>query len=592
MMNEKEWLGEKNELGLKIWNEKYRYKGESFSEFIKRVSSGDKEMADMLVNKDFLFGGRILANLNTGSKQGISNCVTVGYVEDNLDSIMDTAKDIAMSFKKEAGVGVCFSKVRPKGAKIGEFGVSDGVIGFMKIFSEIADNISRGGARRGAILMGLHADHPDVMEFIKIKKNNTGSTGEIKSANLSVLVTDEFMRCYLDCRYGTGNGKYRKDFVVESTGEVIPHVVDTVKIMDAIIDKPEKAFEPGILFVDRFTEGHLFGKLYNEYEMFTNACSEFYGTDGTVCLLGSMNVANFVKYGAFDRFRFEKCVRTAIRHMDQAHDYGIGRNGVQIQNDKAEDYRGLGLGIMGLADLFINLKIKYGSEESIKLAREVTRIMRVSAIKESQELALQYGIPEGIMELYEKADDLEVKLPVSKLRNNSLISIAPAGTIATMLGISTGIEPVFRAEYVRTKENRVTGEKEDFIVRHKAIDDYMTRMHYDKLPAHCIDSTQVDPIDKIKILAAIQEYTDLSISNTTNFPKGTCVDEIKDMYIEAWKLNVKGVTCYVDKSLDGVLNEVPKENKEKDKILEKRVKQESEGVNPKVDIPIEEMESC
>ncbi len=264
-MTVQEWLGEDNKLSIDVWNRKYRFNNESFDEWIDRISNGNEKVRQMIIDKKFLYGGRILANLNTDNGQGLSNCTTFSYVEDSLDDIMDTAKNLAISYKKEAGVGVALSKIRPKGASIGGHHKSDGVIGFLKIFNSVTENVKRGGSRRGAMLAGLHCDHPDIMEFIKIKKRNKGSTGEITSANLSVLITDEFMEHYMK------GESYQKDFIVESTGEVIPHIVDTVAIMDAIVDTPKTAFEPGILFVDRYRENHLFGSIYKDKELFNNA---------------------------------------------------------------------------------------------------------------------------------------------------------------------------------------------------------------------------------------------------------------------------------------------------------------------------------
>lgn len=561
-MTVQEWLGEDNKLSIDVWNRKYRFNNESFDEWIDRISNGNEKVRQMIIDKKFLYGGRILANLNTDTRQGISNCVTAGYVEDSLEDIMDTAKYLAMSYKSEAGVGVALSKIRPRRAKIGEKGVSDGVIGFLKIFNAVTENVSRGNQRRGAMFCGLHCDHPDIMDFIKIKKGNKGSKGEITSANISVLITDEFMEHYMK------GESYQKDFIVESTGEVIPNVVDTVAIMDAIIDTPKTAFEPGIIFVDRLKEGHLFGNIYNDKELMMNACTEFYGTKGTVCLLGSMNLSAYVKeeFGNsyFDFETFGEDVKTAIDALDKAHDYGMGRNGVKLQDERAYSHRGLGLGIMGLADMFMKLGIKYGSQESVDLSEKIAKLMREKAIEESKHLGEIYGQPKGILEDEKRMEELGVPY-IKGLRNNSLLSIAPAGSISLLLNISTGIEPVFRMSYTRKTES--LNDKDTYYeVFHKPIQDIIDKFGYK--PDYCIDTRDVSVEEKVNVISAWQKYVDLSISNTTNFKEDATVEEIKKLYVYGWQKGVKGLTVYVDGSIEGVLNEVnPNKKKEETEVL-------------------------
>ena len=545
------WL-EGSELGYDVWEKKYRFNNESFDEWLDRLSNGDEKVRKLIEEKKFLYGGRILANLNTGNGQGLSNCTTFSYVEDSLDDIMDTAKNLAISYKKEAGVGIALSKIRPKGASIGGNHKSDGIIGFLKIFNSVTENVKRGGARRGAMLVGLHCDHPDIFDFINIKKQNKGTDGEVTSANLSVLVTDEFMEHYIK------GESYRKDFVVEATGEVIPHIVDTVKIINAIVDTPKTAFEPGIIFVDRYKEGHLFGSVYGDKELMCNACSEFYGAKGTVCLLGSINLSSYVveDFGNtyFDFDKFSKDVKICIKALDKAHDYGIGKNGLKIQNDRAEQYRGIGLGIMGLADMFIKLGIRYGSKESVILSEKIAKIMRESSIEESIQLGKELGQPKGILEDEKKLEDMG--LPYIKgLRNNSLLSIAPAGSISLIANVSTGIEPVFRTSYVRKTES-LNNTDTYYTVYHKAIQDVIDRFGYK--PDYCIDTRDITVHEKVDVIAAWQKYVDLSISNTTNFKENATVEEIRELYRYGWEKGVKGLTVYVDGSIEGVLNDVGK----------------------------------
>lgn len=546
-MTIEEWLGKDNKIGLRVWKEKYQYNNETFDAWIERISLGDSKLKQLMFDKKFLFGGRILANIGTGNQNGLSNCLTHGYVEDNLSDIMDTAKNLALSFKAEAGCGVFLSKIRPKGARIGKSGIADGVMGFARIFNEVTNSIKRGNARRGAILIGLHADHPDIFDFINEKKNNKGSTGALTSANISVLITDEFME-----HYQRGES-YKKDFVVESTGEVIPHIVDTVAIMNAIADTPKTCYEPGVIFVDRYRDYHLFGNVYGEMELAPNACSEFYGVKGTVCLLGSLNLSAFVYDGRFNEEEFRLAVRTAIVGLNKAHEYGFGLNALDIQNHRAKDYRGIGLGITGLADMFIKMGVKYGSIDSMKLCEEIGAIMRKESVDESKRLATLYGQPSGIVldEEYLTGNNMEVR--ESGLYNNSLLSIAPAGSLSLLLDCSSGVEPVFRASYTRKTESIGNNGDEYHEVHHKAIQDVIETLGYK--PDYCIDTTQVSATKKIHLIASLQKNFDLAISNTTNLPEETKIEDIRSAYVTAWRHKLIGLTMYVDNSIDGVLTE-------------------------------------
>lgn len=545
VMKVEDWLGKENKIGIDIFNKKYRFNNETFEGFLDRVSDGDDDLRGLIRTKKFLFAGRILANYNTGTKAGTVNCITLGYVEDNLNSIMDTAKDLAMSFKAEAGVGLALSKIRPKGARIGANGTSDGVLGFLKIFASITENISRGGARRGASFMGLGADHPDIIDFIRLKKNNKGGEGVVLSANLSVLITDEFMTHYAD---GT---TYHKDFIVESTGEVIEHTVDPKVIMNEIVDLPERAFEPGILFIDRFNETHLFGSVIDKYVLMVNACTEYVGIPNTSCVLGSLNIAEFVnEYGFLDTDELISAIRVAIGGLDRVVDYSMPRCGTKKQSDISMKYRSIGLGITGLADAFVKMGIKYGDKESIAITNLISKLMSMTSKDESIKMGIELGQPNGILE-YES--DPKFK-GIKGLRNNSLLSIAPAGSLSAMLGVSSGIEPIFRHSYQRMTQS-VDGNDMFYTVHHKASKDVIDA-NGGNIPDYLVDSSEIDYMDKINIMKAVQAHVDLSISSTVNLPKGTTVDTIKNVYVESWKAGLKGNTIYVDGSISGVLNEI------------------------------------
>lgn len=220
-MTENEWLND-NQLSLDIWNNKYRYKNESFENWLDRVSGNNPEIKRLIKEKKFLFGGRTLANRGIPNSGSFSNCYSIGYVPDSLDGIMDVASKIAMTFKAQGGQGLSLSKIRPKGSLIGGQFKSDGIVPFMHIFNTITESISQGGSRKGALMMSIDAWHPEVKTFVTIKENPY----EINKANLSIEIDDKFMNA-LDSD---------------------PQASDT---FNTICTSAWKSAEPGILFVNR-----------------------------------------------------------------------------------------------------------------------------------------------------------------------------------------------------------------------------------------------------------------------------------------------------------------------------------------------------
>ena len=237
-MTEQEWLGN-NQLSLDIWSKKYRYKDETFEQWLDRVSGGNSEIKRLIREKKFLFGGRTLANRGIPNSGSFSNCYSIGYVPDSLDGIMDVAHKIAMTFKAQGGQGLSLSKIRPKGSMIAGQYPSDGIVPFMNIFNTVTESVSQGGSRKGALMMSIDAWHPEAETFIKIKED----LNKINKANLSVEINDRFMRCINDEEAVSSR---LTDIDDERTIKVNPkHIFDT------ICKSAWKSAEPGILFVDR-----------------------------------------------------------------------------------------------------------------------------------------------------------------------------------------------------------------------------------------------------------------------------------------------------------------------------------------------------
>jgi len=500
------------------------------------------------------------------------NCATQAYIKDSIEAIGDTQTELMKMYQAGQGVGLCLSNIRPKGAKAGRGeNTTAGVVPFAKIFDNATENTMAGSSgRRGALLQTLSVEHPDALEFIAIKKKNEGFTGDLLSTNISMYVTDRFMEHYVN------KESYRADYFVEDTGETIEHTVDTVKIMDAIIDIPKKAFDPALVFVDRFKYYHLFGNSVMTADMSQNGCNEMVGIDGATCLLATMVACNYVKNpftkkAEFDYENFYKDVFEVIQEMDTILDEGIDRNPLEKQRIVAKEWRNLGLGITSLADCLIALGLKYGSDEAIEFTKELTMRMQGACIDASVYMGSTRGQSETILSMEKEMEEKGLQY-IKGLRNCALMAHAPSGTGSTMLGYSTGIEPVFRSEYTRSvTKDGVRGEYDTFTIKHPQIQKCID--NGGDIEA-CVDSREISPLSKVKMLESIQKYTDMCSSNTTNLKEDVSCDEIKDMYIEAWKRGVTSMSIYVDGSLDGVLNDIKEEELDTYPVLERGIMSE------------------
>lgn len=266
-MTVEQWLGEDNKLGQDIWHKKYQKNDETFDQWLDRVSLGDPEVRELIKEKKFLPGGRILSNVGLpDNKCGMSNCYSRGFIEDDYNDIMQAAVDIGKTFKAQGGQGLSLSKLRPKGAPIGDKYTSDGIIPFMKIYNEVTEGTSQGGARKGALLISLDAWHAEAMNFITIKSKE----GLIEKANLSLEIDDKFMEAVKEY-YETGVER-EYDIKREYSGHVVEYTVKPIEIFKAFIHNNWDWGDPGCLFVNRFRNYNLM-QYVDEYQIDTcNPC--------------------------------------------------------------------------------------------------------------------------------------------------------------------------------------------------------------------------------------------------------------------------------------------------------------------------------
>ena len=556
-MTIEEWLGEDNILGIDIWKNKYRENDESFDDWLDRVSGGKYELKMLILDQKFLFGGRTLSNRGTNKKGSFSNCYSRGFVEDNLEDLMQANTDIAKTFKAQGGQGISLSKIRPRGCDInnGQF-KSDGIIPFMEIYNRTTQSISQGGSRKGALIMSLDIWHKEAEDFIKIKSENAE---RINKANLSLEIDDEFMKCVHDY-YAHGIERVVK-VEKEYEGNKIEYEVTPIKLYKLMMQKAYDWAEPGCIFTDRFRNYNLM-QFCDDYQIETcNPCGEQPLPKHGACNLGSLNLSKFVKYpfekaAYFDFKDFRRAVKIAVEALDTVVDENVKNHPLKEQAEMAKNYRNIGLGIMGLHDMLIKMGYTYGSGHSLNIIHDIMYTMFDEAVKTSANLAAKKGTFPAYNENVLRSEILisqvgEETLELVKeygLRNCSLLSIAPTGSIGSLLDVSTGCEPFYDFSYIRKTESLNGEEPKYYKVDSGIVKEYrkITKTKDESLPEYFITASQIHWKDRIAIQAIMQNYVDTAISSTINLPKETTLAEIEALYLEAWLSGLKGVTIYRD----------------------------------------------
>ena len=544
-----------DELQKSIWTNKYQYNNESFDDWIERVSGNNPKIAKLIRERKFLFAGRILANRGL-SKEGIkvtySNCYVLQPPEDNLESIFNTAKKLARTFSYGGGVGFDISKLRPSGALVHNSAkTTTGAVSFMDLYSMTTGLIGQRG-RRGALMISMDINHPDIEDFIDIKTD----LNKVTKANISVRINDKFMESV------ENKEKYVCRFIVEETNEVIEKEVDAYKLFMKIITNNWDFAEPGILFWDNIERYHLLSEDKEFKYAGVNPCAEEPLPPGGSCLLGSINLAEFVvepftNNAIFDIQKFKNTVSDCIIGLNEVLDEGLELHPLKEQKESARQYRQIGLGVMGIADMLIKLNIRYGSKKSIDLCEKIAKIMLNSAVKQSALLAKELGSYEKYnKEAIFKSDffinniDEDVKELIKEygLRNSQILTIPPTGSISTMLGISGGIEPMFNTSYIRKTES-LHDEDVFYKVYTPIVKEYMDIndiLDDNNLPDIFETAMTLKSEERIRMQEAWQKYIDASISSTINLPYEATVDDVYNIYVSAWKHKLKGVTIYRD----------------------------------------------
>lgn len=544
-----QWLNE-SELSYDIWSKKYRVNNESFDEWLDRVSGKDPSVKKLIEEKKFLFGGRILAQRGVmTSKTSLSNCYVLPAPTDNIESIWDCAKQMARTYSYGGGCGTDLGKLAPRGASVNNAAkTTSGAVSFMDLFSITTGLIGQQG-RRGALMLTMPITHPDIEEFVDIKKD----LDRITKANISIRFNDNFFEAVKQ------NKDFTTSFTREATGEKIEKKINAKKFFEHFAHNAWDMAEPGALFWDRIQNYNLCSDI-PEYRLeSTNPCAEEPLPPGGACLLGSLNLSEFVGSDKFIRIdELKEAICIAVRGLNTVLDEGIERHPLPLQRQMARDWRQIGLGIFGLADMLIKMEVRYDSDEAIELCSCLAHIIAETAIMESNRLAIEYGaFPKCDNEAICNSEFIQnLELNPGKresiltygLRNSAILTIAPTGSLSTMFGVSGGIEPIFSNSYTRKTES-LNGQDTYYKVYTPVVEQYM-REHGVKeeaeLPSYFVTAHDIDPLLRVKMQATWQECIDASISSTVNLKHDATPGDVFDVYLKAWELGCKGVTVYRD----------------------------------------------
>ncbi|HZT50988.1 MAG TPA: adenosylcobalamin-dependent ribonucleoside-diphosphate reductase [Stellaceae bacterium] len=562
-------------ISQQVWDMKYRLRGADGAVVDKTLEDTWRRVAaalavpereperwagpfyDALADFKLLPAGRVLAGAGSGRNVTLFNCFVMGTIPDDMSGIFTHLREAALTMQQGGGIGYDFSTLRPKGAPVKGVGAdASGPLSFMDVWDAMCRTIMSAGYRRGAMMATLRCDHPDIEAFIAAKR----TPGRLTMFNLSVLVTDDFMRAV----------KEDASWELRFSGTTFK-VLRARQLWDEIMRATYAYAEPGVIFIDRINRRN--NLAYCETISATNPCGEQPLPPYGACLLGSINLAALVRApftpGArLDMDALKALVPVAVRMLDNVID--VSRFPLPQQQEEATKKRRIGLGVTGLADALILCGVRYGSAEAVTLTETWLRAIEREAYLASAALAAEKGaFPLFDRERYLAGEtvaafepDVRAAIAAHGVRNALITSIAPTGTISILAdNVSSGIEPVFSFRYTRNML------MPDGTRREEEVSDYAYRLYRRlmgeaaTLPDYFVDAQSLAPGDHLVMQAAAQKYVDSSISKTINVPGDFPFEQFKDVYLQAYELGCKGCTTYRPNEVTGAVLEAKKEER-------------------------------
>lgn len=527
-------------------------KTEEFKKLIqkdKKIEKTKKEFYALLSNLEFLPNSPTL--LNAGRKLQQLSASFVLPIKDNIDSIFKGLHDAALIHRTGAGTGFNFSRLRPKGDRIGSAGYSSGSVSFMKIYDAATEQVKLGGVLRGANMGILDITHPDCEELITLKDKE----GCLTNFNISIALSNAFMTLYKeDSQYEMINPHTRKTEKMKRAREMI-------KLMS---EHAWKNGDPGVVFLDRVNENNPtpgLGRIES-----TDSCGEQPLLPYESCNLGSINLAKMVSGKKLNEAKLRRTVRKAIHFLDNVIElchYPLSRNWKIVRQN-----RKIGLGVMGFADLLITLRIPYNSKKGVLMGERVMKLIKKEADRASGALAVARGtFPSWKESIYNKESPY-FKGEHKKLRNATRTTIAPTGTISIIGGCSSGIEPLFALSHARrTAEGKTLyyfneelkkALQEEKLFTKKIKEEITSRgsiQHITQIPKKIrevfVVATDISPEYHVRMQAAFQKYVDNGISKTVLLPSTSTPQDIENIFVKAYELGCKGISVYRSGSREG-----------------------------------------
>jgi ribonucleoside-diphosphate reductase alpha chain len=510
-----------------------------------------REFRKLLEDFKFVPAGRILFGAQNPRAATLFNCYFIPVREDSVDGITRWINEASRTFSLGGGVGTNIDVLRPRGSLVRTAGVeSSGSASFMEVFSTVTGVMGGSRGRRGALMITTRVDHPDILEFITAKGDP--ERRHVRNANLSVRITDDFMRTLRE------EGEVRLWFTTPH--ERIERAVPARRIWHTLVESAWASAEPGVLFWDTVLRES--PTQYNGMEVQgVNVCGEIPMEPYGACNLGSINLAAFVRDSFTERADLDwnglsEAVRHAVRFLDNVIDVGAPRHALRDQRRASERSRRVGLGILGIADCFAALNLVYGSGPSLSVLDRLMAAIKETAYEESIRLAEEKGPFPAFDPVRHLESPYIQRLPepirngirAKGLRNCALLAVAPTGSISCLAGASSGIEPIFSLSYLR----HVAGQA--YRVEHPLCARYRDRHGPSaSLPETFATARKIDPDVRVRLQALVQRHVDQSISSTVNLPPETPLSAVDHLYRKAWESGCKGITVFREGTRTSVL---------------------------------------